>query len=547
MNEVTINKVKKAVEHYKPIPIKRVYIPKPGKSEKRKIGIPSVIDRIIQECIKSVIEPILEAQFFDHSYGFRPMRDCHMAIQRVADLVHKTGHTYVIEGDISKCFDHINHNILTGCLFNMGIRDKRILMIIKVMVETGIMNEITGNELGIAQGGTLSPLLANVYLNKFDKFITREWEEKHYRDIPKLDKKGNKNYAARKRSRKLGLKPAYFIRYADDWCIITNSYKNAVKLKYKTKHFLKRHLKLQLSEEKTKITNMLKRRIKFLGVELGAKKGNSRSGIKTYSKPDIEKLKKKIQDIRRKVKEFRKAPTIEKLIHKINLVNATIRGVINYYQITTQISLAMQKPAYYLQGKIWNTIKRGGYKVKWIPANKTNNMLTVHKKYRTTVPAIIYKGMKIGVTSLNFAKWKVGTLKNTKENPYTKTGREHYVKRMNKKFPLYRKEFSTSLKASKAIANGTISKLYNFEFFMNKGYAINRDRYKCRLCGRKLEGEIAVHHINPKLPLIEVNRVVNLATLHKDCHLLIHSKQVINDKKIMKKVQFFRNKLEILD
>ena len=468
-----------------------------------------------------------------------------MAIQRVVDLVHKTGHTYAIEGDISKFFDHINHNILTGCLFHMGIRDKRILMMIKAMIETGVMNEITRNELGVAQGGTLSPLLANVYLNKFDRFIAREWEEKQYNNIPKLDKKGNKNYAARRRSRKLGLKPAYLIRYADDWCIITNSYKNAVKLKHKIKVFLKRHLKLQLSEEKTKITNMLKRRIKFLGVELGAKKGNSRSGIKTYSKPDAEKLQKKILDIRKKVKEFRKAPTIEKLIHKINLVNATIRGVINYYQITTHTSLAMQKPAYYLQGKIWNTIRRGGYKVKWIPANKTDNMLTAHKEYRSAVPAIIYKGLKIGVTSLSFNKWKVGTLKNTKETPYTKAGREYYIKRMKKKFPLYRKEFSTCLKSSKSIANGTNPKLYNFEFFINKGYAINRDRYRCRLCKMTLEKDIAVHHINPKLPLNEVNRVRNLATMHKDCHILIHSNKVIEDKKIMKKVQLFRNKLKI--
>lgn len=174
-------------------------------------------------------------------------------------------------------------------------------------------------------------------------------------------------------------------------------------------------------------------------------------------------------------------------------------------------------------------------------------MLTVHKEYRSTVPAIIYKGLKIGVTSLNFTKWKVGTLKNTKETPYTKAGREYYVKRMKKNFPLYRKEFSICLKPSRSIANGTNSKLYNFEFFINKGYAINRDRYRCRLCNRTLEEDIAVHHINPKISLNEVNRVKNLATMHKDCHLLIHSNQVINDKKIMKKVQFFREKLEILD
>lgn len=107
-----IRRVKECLKHYKPTPVRRVWIPKPGKQEKRPLGIPSIIDRVVQECVRIVIEPILEAQFFAHSYGFRPMRDAHMALERVASVVHDTGYHWVIEGDISKFFDNVNHTRL---------------------------------------------------------------------------------------------------------------------------------------------------------------------------------------------------------------------------------------------------------------------------------------------------------------------------------------------------------------------------------------------------------------------------------------------------
>ena len=96
-----IQRVQKGIKNYQPKPIRRVHIPKPGKSEKRPIGIQAIIDRIIQECIRIVIEPILEAQFFAHSYGFRPMRDTKQALARVSNLVHRTGYHWIVEGDIS--------------------------------------------------------------------------------------------------------------------------------------------------------------------------------------------------------------------------------------------------------------------------------------------------------------------------------------------------------------------------------------------------------------------------------------------------------------
>ena len=110
-------------------------------------------DRIVQECMRIVLEPILEAQFFAHSYGFRPMRDTAMALERVSTLTHNTGYYWIVEGDISKCFDRINHAVLLRRLYHMGIQDQRVIQIIKAMLKAGIMGECEVNEDGTQQGG----------------------------------------------------------------------------------------------------------------------------------------------------------------------------------------------------------------------------------------------------------------------------------------------------------------------------------------------------------------------------------------------------------
>ncbi|MDA8335001.1 MAG: reverse transcriptase domain-containing protein [Peptococcaceae bacterium] len=152
-----VARVRESLKHYRPAPVRRVYIPEPGKAEKRALGIPAIIDRIVQECVRVVIEPIPEAQFFAHSYGFRPMRDTHMALERVTHVVHRTGYHWVIEGDISKFFDNVDHAILINKLWHMGIRDRRVLMLIKAMLKAGIMGEIIENPLGTPQGGIMTP------------------------------------------------------------------------------------------------------------------------------------------------------------------------------------------------------------------------------------------------------------------------------------------------------------------------------------------------------------------------------------------------------
>lgn len=316
--------VQSQLKYYKPKSIRRVWIPKPGKTEKRPLGIPSIIDRIIQECIKIVIEPILEAQFFKHSYGFRPMRDAHMAIQRIKNIVHKTGYHWVIEGDISKYFDNINHTRLIKKLWNMGIRDRRVLMIIKAMLKAGIMNELKENPIGTPQGGIISPLLANVYLNSFDWWVAKSWEEKKTKY--QYSSQGSKIHHLKKSK----LIPTYYIRYADDWVLITNTKQNAEIWKKVIANRLRDRFNLELSEEKTLVTNIKERSIKFLGFDYKIIPGKSKTGYIPRSKPNPDKLKAKVEQIRKEIKLLRKITDKNQLIHQINIINSKIRGLCQY-------------------------------------------------------------------------------------------------------------------------------------------------------------------------------------------------------------------------
>ena len=205
--------------------------------KKRPLGIPTIRDRIVQECMRIVLEPILEPQFFAHSYGFRPMRDTVMALERIKRLSHTTGHYWIVEGDISKCFDNIDHSILLRRLYHIGVKDRRVLQIVKAMLKAGIMDECTINEYGTPQGGIISPLLANAYLDIMDEWITKQWENKKTRHI--YASPGNRRGALYKTS----LIPGCLVRYADDFVIITDTRAHAEQWKAKLQIFLQNRLK----------------------------------------------------------------------------------------------------------------------------------------------------------------------------------------------------------------------------------------------------------------------------------------------------------------
>jgi len=518
--QVVIQRVRETARNYRPRLMRRVYIPKQGKAEKRSFGIPSIIDRIIQECVRIVIEPILEAQFFKHSYGFRPMRSTDMAMARVSDVVHKTGHYWIIEGDISKYFDFINHTVLLKRLYHMGIKDRRVLMLSRQMLKAGIMGELHVNTMGIPQGGIISPLLANVYLHTFDEWVAKQWEDKKLRF--KYATRGGRSYALRNSS----LKAGYLVRYVDDWVLITDSRENAEKWIWKIRKFLKNVLKLDLSDRKTTITDIRRKSISFLGFKLKGVKGKAKNGYITRSIPDEERLRAKIKEIHNRIKRLRKVADKNRLILKITLINSAIRGIIQYYESATWVYKALARHRFKLDYAGYKALK--GLGGEWIPANQTVNLLSVHKAYSAKIAAVIINGMCIGITSLGFNAFKKGTLKNQDESPYSTIGRNHYFGRTGKKPLLARADELTTLDYVVGAAFHAKG-IYNFEFLMNRAYAYNRDKGKCRVCGNNVHPQDAhTHHINNSLPLSQINKVMNLMTAHKSCHMLIHSNDDLN-------------------
>ena len=555
-NEI-IKMVKENLKDYKPTEVRRVWIDKPGKKEKRPLGIPTIADRIVQECVKIIIEPILEAQFFEHSYGFRPMRDTHMALKRITTVIHHTKHKWVVEGDISKFFDNVNHKILLNKLWALGIHDKRVLMVIKAMLKAGIMEETSVNELGTPQGGIISPLLANVYLNSLDKWIAREWENKKTK-YPYARKE--KMFERLRKASKL--KPAYFIRYADDWVLITDTKENAIKWKNRIAKYLETNLKLKLSDEKTLITDCTKNSVKFVGfrikadVSLKAPKGQknnpnaekTRVTLITRVYPQEDKFRMKVEAVSREIHKLKKMPKKKDVIHQINLINSQIRGIVNYFSAATSITTETKKYSSYLLILAYRCLRRHGVEI--IRTDKLSNLLSVHAEYNQNVPALNVGDKKnptyVGVTNLSFTKWKEPQNKNQEETPYTQIGRDKYNKRLNKRSKLARADEFFNLEMSYRVSKGETSPKYNFEYYMNRGYVINRDKFKCRVCGCNITKEnVNIHHERNRLPIEKVNKVSNLATVCVDCHKKIHNRLDYSKEKYWKKLLRFREKLEV--
>lgn len=535
-----IKDIQKAFRYFEPQKIRRVYIEKPGKAEKRPLGIPTIRDRIVQECMRIVLEPVLEAQFFEHSYGFRPMRDAAMALEHIDILMHNKGHYWIVEGDISKCFDRIDHSILLKRLYHMGVKDRRVLQIIKAMLKAGIMDECEVNEEGTPQGGLISPLLANAYLDIMDEWVSKQWEKKETRY--QYSTQSGRYHALHKTS----LVPGYLVRYADDFVIVTDTRTHAEDWKSRLQTFLQTRMKLTLSQEKTLITDIRKKHIRFLGYEFKMVPGKSRRGYIPRTLPDRDRLKRKVDQIAEEIKKIPANYSKEQLISEINRINSKVRGVIQYYQCCTWVNISLNKHSRRLQLIAKSRLRQ--YKGKWIPANETQNLPRIHQQHRQKIPSVKYRDIYIGFTALSFCKWERTAPKNQEETPYTEFGRQLNFERTKKRRIQARLDEMYSDKAGRAISYGKWGRLNNFEFIMNRAYALNRDKLKCRVCGGWLISSVPwAHRIDPNLPLNQVNRVNNLVSLHKKCFDVVNNPDMdISgfDAKAQKKIIGYREKLK---
>ena len=332
-NEEFIRKIQKSLNNYFPKSVRRVEISKPN-GKTRPLGIPCIEDRIIQQCIKQVIEPICEAKFHKHSYGFRPNRSTEHAIARSMSLMNKNKLHYVVDVDIKGFFDNVNHSKLKKQLWTLGIQDKNLLSILGKILKSEVKN-IGIPTKGTPQGGIISPLLANVVLNELDWWIDSQWESMKTKRKYATGKKNSKRtdnsskYYALKKTK---LKEIYIVRYADDFKIFCRDCKTAQKIYVAVKDWLKERLDLEISPEKSKVTNLRKNYTEFLGFKLMVKPKKKK--YVCQSKMCNKAVQSTINKLKEPIKKIQKKPNSK----EVSRLNSMILGSHNYYNSATQIS-----------------------------------------------------------------------------------------------------------------------------------------------------------------------------------------------------------------
>ena len=336
-DEDIIMKVRSSLDNYQPKSVRRVFIPKSGSDKRRPLGIPCIWDRLVQQCILQVLEPICEPKFHNHSYGFRANRSAHHALGRVTSLINISKYHYCVDVDIKGFFDNVNHGKLLKQIWTLGIRDKRLICIISKMLKAKIDGEGVP-EKGTPQGGLLSPLLSLIVLNELDWWVSSQWETFQ----PKHRNKNGWFQYAKKHTR---LKSGFIVRYADDFKIMCSTYEEAQRFYHSTVDFLNKRLKLEISPEKSKVVNLKKNSSDFLGFKIKViPKGKTKHGYVAKTDMNQKALKKAKTNLKLKVKDIVRHTTT----FQIARYNLAVMGMQNYYCVATNIYNNLTEVSYAL-------------------------------------------------------------------------------------------------------------------------------------------------------------------------------------------------------